>query len=153
MKKLFYLSIALTIVAITSCTKEEDDDITKPASELIVGTWKLSSSTINPAYDWNGDGNLITNIFSTLMPCATDDEIRFNANGTFDYVENTPCKTQEEVTYSFLNDNQLLLTYTDSTGSDTDTLDIEVTESSFKITQMFNEGGTTYTIKDGYTKQ
>ena len=153
MKKLFYLSIALTVVAITSCTKEEDDDITKPASELIVGTWKLTSQTVNPAYDYWGDGTQITNIFETLMPCATDDEITFAANGSFEYEENTPCKTQEDITYSFLNDNQMLITYADSTGSDTDTLNVTVSETTFTITDTMVEGGTTYTMESGYTKQ
>jgi hypothetical protein len=71
------LPVALLFV---QCKKDS-----KPQTKteiLTSGKWKTSSYTINPAFDWDGDGTTETDILSVSDECSKDDFVQFNSNGT-----------------------------------------------------------------------
>jgi hypothetical protein len=85
MKKQFYLTILLFFVAgsftFNSCSKSKSSGVT-PTRTNLVGTFKLSSETSNQ------DGSTVQiNILDSLPSCETDDELRFNTNSTYDYLD------------------------------------------------------------------
>ncbi|MGZ8551350.1 MAG: hypothetical protein ACXWV2_11835, partial [Chitinophagaceae bacterium] len=67
MKKTIQFTALLLVMtgAITfqACKKDKKDS-TKTKTELITtGTWKITAQTVNPALDWDGDGDVETNLF------------------------------------------------------------------------------------------
>lgn len=85
MKKQFYLTSLLLFVAgsfiINSCSKSKSSGVT-PTTANLVGTYKLTRETSNQ------DGSTVQiNILDSLPSCEKDDELRFNTNSTYDYLD------------------------------------------------------------------
>lgn len=75
----FFLPI-LAMLVIISCKK---GDRTKSKIELLVnGSWHVTAYTVEPALDFDGDGDSETNAFAVMEPCIKDDRTTFNADGT-----------------------------------------------------------------------
>ncbi len=89
MHKLFVVLLLSTSV-LFSCQKEagfaleagEELDPSDPSntSALLVGVWKMSANTVTPAIDYNGDGNVVTNVFPVMENCEKDGTITFTAD-------------------------------------------------------------------------
>ncbi len=55
---------------------------------LLTGAqWKMSAHTITPGVDLNHDGNLVTDLSSTDIPCKLDDITNFTADGKWSVSE------------------------------------------------------------------
>ncbi len=75
-----------SFLAFQGCKEEEETATITPAAktktELISASpWIMSALTVNPGIP-DGEGNLITDLFSMNEPCENDDEIIFMADGT-----------------------------------------------------------------------
>ncbi|HLY69928.1 MAG TPA: lipocalin family protein [Puia sp.] len=86
MNKLSYLTSLLLLVAgsviINGCSKSKSSAVT-PTRANLVGTYKLSSETSIQ----DGSSSPV-NILDSLPACEKDDELRFNADATYDYLDN-----------------------------------------------------------------
>jgi hypothetical protein len=168
MKKLLIPALFLFAMAITftSCKKDEESSNTTtptptPApskTEILTGNyyWKLTALTVNPAIDL-GDGNLISNIYSLLDLCLTDDLTKFNSNFSLLKDEGQiKCEPSAPQTYTSSwawNSNQTILTME---GYDYDL--VELTSSTLRIKEVvadFDADGNpvTYTYSYTFTKQ
>lgn len=145
--------IAMTVVALASCKKEEaqapaNNNPGTPAptkTQLITAkTWTVSSMTISPAMNGQSD------ITSMIEPCAKDDTWKFNAskNVTIDEgaqkcdMMGPQTKTK---TWGF-DGNEANITI----GSDTYGLK-EVSATSLKLTHTMQYNGTTYTVTEAFS--
>lgn len=156
MKKLLLLFVGTTVLfAFSGCAKDEDPSPTpkKTNEEILVSTpWRLSAMTVSPAYDWNGDGNLITNIYGQFPACYTDDFDTYNANKTYLTDEGaTKCDPSDPQTFGGIwsmnsNQTQLIL--------DGDVMMIKsMSETQMTWETTFVEDGTTYTATATYSKK
>ena len=147
MKKITSLSftacLLLCVGFISSCDKD-DDDRQKTRSELLIGTWVLTSDAYSPAYDYDWDGNTETEIFNRYDACDKDDLTVFNAGGTGTYDEGpTKCDQSDPQSIPFAwsltnNDNSLVV------GGDTYNV-VQLDQNTLKVSYTFVEGGTTFT--------
>jgi hypothetical protein len=77
--KLLLLFAAAFII--NSCSKSKSSGVT-PTMTNLVGTYNLSSETSNQ------EGSTVqVNILDSLPLCEKDDELRFNSNSTYDYLD------------------------------------------------------------------
>ena len=76
-------------IFLVSCKKDDKDvNSTKTKTELLTtGTWNYTGAIISPAYDYYGDGNAVTNLFSIMKDCEKDDFEVYQTNGTWEYNE------------------------------------------------------------------
>lgn len=76
MKKLYSVAAASLLLLATACKKDEECH----KAETIVGTWRASAVTCNPAINYNG--TITTNLYPLFYgdPCKVDDIITFTDN-------------------------------------------------------------------------
>lgn len=136
MKQLCGIALLLAF-CLVSCNKDKD----KSKAELVVGTWKTTSYTVDPGYDTDGDGELETDFFTSEEECVKDDLVKFMAGGTGLYDEGpTKCFSDdpqsdnlswslsidektltiegENYTVLQLDDKTMKISSTDPTGND-----------------------------------
>ncbi len=77
MKRLILSVLAVSVMAFSSCSSD-DDNITSPTGSL-EGTWKLTAWNTSTAYDINNDGTASQNLLQELN-CYNNETILFNAN-------------------------------------------------------------------------
>lgn len=142
---------SLVAMAILSCNKNKDATTTsKTKTELLTaGTWKFTAAVITPAYDYYGDGNSVTDIFSIMKPCEKDDYEIYKTNGIWEYHEGPttcyPANPQEfSDSWHFANNETKLFV-----GVDEITI-LELTETTLKVRYTFEDAGITYTEIDTY---
>jgi hypothetical protein len=148
MKKPIQLAALLLIMAgvlpFQACKKDENNT-PKTKTELITtGSWKMTAFTINPAIDFDLDGDTESNLFDILDGCAKDDFTTFKTNGTAEGNEGaSKCDNADPQTYSLdwsfaSNETKLNL--------DGDEYDlVELTATKLKISASFVVAGVTYT--------
>jgi len=142
--------IAVTIAAI-SCKKADVKSKQKTKTELLTeGTWKKTSLTSTPAYDWYGDGDYATDILSIMNVCELDDFDTYRSDGTGD-TNGGPmrCYQSDPQAWPFVwefadNETKLILDYFGEF-----TLE-ELTTNTLKFSSSFEENGVTYTIEETY---
>lgn len=146
-----FLSIVLvgSFLAFQGC-KDDDGATTTPAAKtktelLSVSPWILSASTVNPGIP-DGEGNLITDLFSMSEPCDNDDEIIFMADGTGSENEGaTKCDPQGEqelgaFTWSFNATETEIRAFGDTLSLS------ELSETKMILTTILTEDGFSGTI-------
>ena len=79
-KLLWYTSIFLFAGVIYSCSKGRSSNIT-PTETSLMGTYNLSAETGKP------ESGVQFNALDSLVACERDDELRLNANLTYDYID------------------------------------------------------------------
>ncbi|MDX5346857.1 MAG: lipocalin family protein, partial [Hymenobacteraceae bacterium] len=128
----------------------------KTRSELLTaGSWKITAETINPAYDYDGDGTTETDLHALKDPCNQDDIIVFKADNTFSIEEGaTKCDpTDDQIilsgTWAFVNNENAISLTTPFGTAETPITDL--TESTLKIVDTFDENGVTYTTTTTYS--
>jgi hypothetical protein len=147
------LLFACIFITVVSCQKDEDNDnssTTKSKTELLTaGTWKYIGATINPEYDYYGDGTLTTDIFSIMKDCEKDDFEVYKTNGTWEYNEG-PSKCDPSYPQIFSlpwnfadNETRLML------GGD-EHLILELSANRLKLKYSFEDAGVIYTEEDTY---
>ena len=156
-KKMALIAIALGLT-IASCKKNTDETPTPAVVQtktqlLTAKNWKITAETISPAYDWNGNGVLVTDIFAQMTPCEKDNLVIFNVNGTVTYDEGpTKCvETDPQTTYGTWAFNPL---ETIITLDSTNFYNLEILNSTtLKMNTVFQISGVDYTFTFTCTKQ
>lgn len=138
------LSLIVFSFLLLQCTK--DDTPAKPVSEQILGSWELKAYTFNPAYDYLGTGEKVTDLYAILPACYIDDIYTFKTNGQGVIDEGgSKCDPQDVDTYPFiwtLKDNNKVL-YVDFLDEDYNIVQLDNTTG--KLSRTFTETGVTYT--------
>jgi hypothetical protein len=136
---------------ILSCKKEKNDNPPKTKTELLTtGTWKYTACIVNPAYDYYGNGNPVTDIFAIMESCEKDDFEIFKTNGIWEY-NNGPTKCDQldpQIIYSepwsfTANETKVIVGTVECTI-------LELTETTLKLRYTFDDAGITYTEEDTY---
>ena len=148
-------SLLILIVATTtavSCKKADVKSKQKTKTELLTeGTWKKTSLTSTPAYDWYGDGDYATDILSIMDVCELDDFDTYRPDGTGDTNGGTMrCNQSDPQAWPFtwaLTDNETKLVFN---GVNKLNL-VELTETTLKFSTTFQEGAITYTQEETYS--
>lgn len=150
-KLISLLLLAFAALVVLSCKKNKDTATTKTRTELLTtGTWKYTASVITPAYDYYGDGNAVTDIFSIMKPCEKDDYEIYKADGIWQYKEGaTMCDPSDPQEFSdswrfAANEKKLFV------GSVEHTI-LELTQTTLKLRYTIKEGNITYTEEDTYS--
>lgn len=81
MKNILYLVICILVF---NCSSDDDDN--SESSTGVVGTWKITSVTVESANDYNGDGTVNPNLLTETV-CSLNDLFVFNADGTGQVVD------------------------------------------------------------------
>ena len=142
--------IVITTIAL-SCKKADVKSKQKTKTELLTeGTWKKTSLTSNPAYDWYGDGIYATDILSIMDVCELDDFDTYRSDGTGDTNSGSMrCSQWDPQAWPFtwaLTDNETKLVFNGVNKLNI----VELTETTLKFSTTFEEGGTTYTQVETY---
>ncbi len=144
MKK--YLFILLTAFAcsalLNSCKKDKDNEPAK----TIVGKWIQVAGTYSPAYFGE------TDYFSSYSSCDKDDILEFKSDNSYEFTEGaTKCDQ---------NDPQVIITGNYSVNSTFTTLNIfgqtvniELTANTLKVTAPFTDNGVNYNDISTYQRQ
>lgn len=154
MTKAYLTAAAFALLTLSSCKKDGDD---KPASELIVGSWILTSQVYTPAiFDFDNDGDLDTEAISNMDPCDADDLFVFKAGGTGDLDEGaSKCDPGDDQVYGTFSweissDNTITIDY----NGDMESGKIEsISSSRMVITHEYSMGGSSIKIVDTYQKK
>ena len=147
------LAALLVITFAVSCDKESDNydnNNNKTNTELLTaGTWKLIAATINPAYDYYGDGNAVTDLYAILKPCERDDFEIYKTNGTWEYDEG-PTKCDPSYPQVFSEPWSFTANETKVFVGAVECTILELTERALKLRYSFDDAGVTYTEEDTY---
>jgi hypothetical protein len=150
--RILVLSLLITALTTTlSCEKDKDEPAVKTKTELLTtGTWKLTSYTSNPAYDWYGTGDYATDILAALNPCEADGFDTYKTNGIVEINEGAlKCNPSDPQTFSAswaFTDNENKILYD---GFDEYEL-VELTATTMRLQSTFVENGVSYTHYETY---
>lgn len=131
------------------CNK--DNDTPKSTSELLIGTWSLTSEVYSPAINF-GAGP-VTDYYPYYESCDRDNVIIFKANSEGEFNEGaTKCDPADPQTVSFLwtlqNNNTTL------NISALATLDIlQLDNTTLKVRYPYDFNGTTYSVTETYVRK
>lgn len=105
------LILAASILSlVVSCKKDKDPTRTEM---LTNGKWKLTAQTISPAFDWDGDGDVDTDLYLIMDACTKDDYAVFRTDGTVEENEGaSKCDAsdpQSEILPWSLKNNDMIL--------------------------------------------
>jgi hypothetical protein len=73
------LAASLLPFALSSCKKDKEPSRNEM---LTTGKWKVISSSISPATDWDGDGDPDSDLFGLMDSCEKDNYTIFRIEGT-----------------------------------------------------------------------
>jgi hypothetical protein len=108
MKLLTTLTLLLFLLSFWSCDKitVEKNDLPQGFSvSQIIGTWKVISITSDKPYDWDGNGTVERDIYSTWNACEKDNLFQFNNNYSGSYKLN--CNETKSGSWGLSNTNIL----------------------------------------------
>ena len=154
MKNYLLLLAVAASVSLASCGND-DDEVAKSKTELLTANaWKTTSLTINPAYDFDGDGVKETDLLAGQLACNADDITVYKTDKTYTEEEGaTKCDPADQQVYgngtwAFNGDETVLSTTAAGSGNTATNYTItELTESSLKLTTVFTDSASTnYTV-------
>lgn len=144
-----WLSVAITVL---SCDKDNDSTTSiKTKTELLtMSSWKYTGATINPTYDYYGDGNAVSDIFSIMKPCERDDYEVYKTDGVWEYNEGpTKCDASSDQVFSdpwrFAESETKLIV-----GEQEHKI-LELNANTLKLQYSFEDAGILYTEVDSYS--
>ena len=157
------ISLVLFAFVISGCKKDKKETPTPtPAltkTQMITAKpWKVTAVTVSPAIDWDGQGTMVTDIYSQMDACEKDDLVKFNTNGSYTLEEGTSvCVTGDPQVYETgtwaFNSNETALTITPS-GSTVYSYDIvSLSSTTLTYNEIYNDGTTNYTYTVTMTAQ
>jgi len=156
MKRKIQLATLLLVITgaatALSCKKDDDknDSTAKTKTELLTsGTWKYTSCIIEPAYDYYGDGNSVTDIFGIMKTCEKDDFETYKTNGTWEYNEG-PTKCDPSYPQIFSEPWSFAAGETKLFVGTVECTILELTATTFKLRYSFEDAGVIYTEEDTY---
>ena len=155
MRPLITIVVFFFVVAnmLSSCKKNKSNDNgdAKTKTELLTtGPWKYASCVVGPAYDYYGNGNPVTDIYSIMLPCEKDDFEVYKTNGIWEYNEGpTKCDpANPQIVYmepwSFTSNETKVIV------GGVECIILELTETTLKLRYTFEDGAISYTEEDSY---
>ncbi|HSI90463.1 MAG TPA: lipocalin family protein [Adhaeribacter sp.] len=152
----FLVLLSASLFIFTGCDNDDDDVQAKTRTELLtVNPWRLTTFTVEPGRDINGDGVPDTNLFAFLPPCTQDDLTVFRTNNTYTEEEGpTKCDASHpdvivNGTWAFSADESRLTM--DPSNDDPLTVNIvELSATTLRTTSTFTDSATTYTYTSVY---
>ena len=158
MKNYLLLLEVASSVSLSSCGND-DDEVVKSKTELLTSSgWKTTALTINPGFDFDGDGVKETDLMAGQDACNTDDITVYKTDKTYTEEEGaTKCDpTDQQVygtgTWTFNSDETVLSTTASGSGNTPTNYTItELSESTMKFTTTFTDSATTYTVNGTLT--
>lgn len=159
MKNYLLLLAVAASVSLASCGNDDDDVVAKSKTELLTSSgWKATSLTINPAFDFDGDGVKETDLLAGEAACNTDDITVYKTDKTYTDEEGaSKCDPSDPQVYgngtwTFNGDESVLSTTPAGTGVSTTNYTItELSESTMKLTTTFKDSTVTYTVNGTFT--
>lgn len=171
--KTLLVFLALSILTLSSCKKDDDDTSTPtPAApapiltkkELLTGKyWKWTAGTVSPAFEIS-PGLFVTDFYASQPACAKDNITLYTSNG--DYVTNEgplKCDVSDPQTISgtwYFNAPETILSVLQSgapigvtIGGDYTLLQLDATTLKYQFTLSTGVGGGIYTFTSTFTKQ
>jgi len=149
MKRIYFLSLVIMIIALVNCKK--DSTLTK--KEMLTGkNWILSACTVSPAMSFNGTTS--TDWFGHLDACIGDNILMFNTNGTFTTDEGAiKCNSadpqvEDSGTWTF-NADETVISMTHSASAATTMTIISLSSSKMQVSWA-TTGTTAYTFTATY---
>lgn len=144
------LTICFIVITITfSCKKTQQGNNSK--TELITSaTWKRTAFFSTPAYDWNSDGNPVTDIMSIMWPCEKDNIDSYSKTGIFETSEGaSKCNPADPdiwtAAWAFSPDETKVIL----DGSD-EYIILELTATTLRLVSTYEENGVTYMFEETY---
>lgn len=143
-------ALLLSSFILFSCSKDNTGRNTKSKTDLLSsGSWKTVAYTISPAYDWEGTGVKISDIYATFEPCRRDDIITFKPNGEVTEDYKTLCSDSggdatDTFNWKFSN-NETALTLIYNPGEESNYKIVELSATTLKLSDTYTEDGVTYT--------
>jgi len=128
--KILFLSFLCT-ATFTACKKDKDESVAL-TKENLVGTYKLTASTVNGA-----------DVMAQMNACEKDDLFKFNTDGTYENVDaGAQCSTADSGTWTLPGNNTISL--------DGEAMTVEKFDGK-TLTYYYTVQNITY--KETYTKQ
>lgn len=163
MKKQIPLYLILSIVCfIISCKKDKEPTPTpQTRTEMLTSSsWKWIGATVTPAYDIFGDGKPISgDYFSKAPKCWQDDIYTFTSANKFTHDEGaTKCSVADpqifsQGTWTFETAENVIRIKTTANANDDTLWGInELTATSLKVVEYYNENGKTYTFMYNFNR-
>jgi hypothetical protein len=127
---IIYLMFVLSSSLLFSSSCKKDKELSR--TEMIIGKWKSTAQVVTPATDWDGDGDIDSDLFSLMDECIKDNYAIFIAGGTVEENQGpTKCDASdpqsEFLTWSLKNQDKILVVDGD------DYIIEEISENSMKL--------------------
>lgn len=148
MKKIIVLNLRIFLflsisILLLQCSKDEETP--QVPADKIIGSWVMTADSYSPAYDYFGNGQLITEVFPFYDACEKDNLLIFKSNSQGDFDESTlKCDASDPQTIPFLwtiTNNGTVLNI--SAIADFDIVQLDA--ATLKLKSTFVESGVTYT--------
>lgn len=155
--KYVMLPLALAGLLFTASCKKDDESATPDKTSLLAGhSWSIQALSVDPAYDWFGDGNPITDIYALFPVCALDDLTTFRKDGKalFDEGEKK-CFAADPQTRTgdwAFQENETVIAVTEN--GETEKWEIaRLTATELVVDYVVTEDGVTYTFTSSFRKK
>ncbi len=154
-KNLVMLLLYMVVVCF-ACDKamtdtEDDGNIQGYADSQLVGSWKITEISSDKAYDWDMNGTMETNIYTTWTDCSKDNLYTFVGDKTGTY--KIDCNTSKNGEW-YITDDRKSIIYMANSGFPEQERIISLSSNQFNSNKTFYPGnGTSLIISKTWTKQ
>lgn len=153
------LSILMLMLVITSCTSDDNNQVTTLTDADVIGEWQLIEINSDPAIDIENDGTTDTNLMLQTT-CFDGWGLDFDANGTLtaDYAEieidpnaiaSLICTPQTDTGTYNISGNNLTVSATIDGTTETQTIAITITNNVMSILVTESDITSFFAIPDG----
>lgn len=138
-------AVVIGLLVFTGCSKDKKDNA-KSRSELIIGDWQTIKVEVSPAYDYDGDGKVDSDLFIVSADCNKDDYTSIKPNAIYELnrgvIKCFPTQQQVDLGTWVLvnNDNTLIID-----GSDQAEI-LQLDNTTLKLKAVENDNGTARTL-------
>jgi len=137
------------VITFQACQEKDNESVSTRKQLLTAGTWKMANQTTNPGVDMDSDGDVETNTYDYLVPCAKDDFITFKTNGDAEVDEGSlscfPLAPQTSSWPWSFKDNETILLF-----RGTEYTLVELSATTLIVRNNFNNAGIPYTLETTY---
>ncbi|HPF10388.1 MAG TPA: lipocalin family protein [Flavobacteriaceae bacterium] len=150
MKKLILIVLAVTLVL--GCSKDDDN---KSSGTTLEGTWKLTSFTVETAYDLNEDGTATNDVMAETN-CYQNETIEFESNNSGTLVSRSYADISLDLVIGTTNDYEYTVTCVQQNDETAFTWSksgnsVTITVSGVPFTATLSGNTLTLVIPQGYT--
>ncbi len=153
------LSILMLMLVITSCTSDDNNQVTTLTDADVIAEWQLIEINSDPAIDIENDGTTDTNLMLQTT-CFDGWGLDFDANGTLtaDYAEieidpnaiaSLICTPQTDTGTYNISGNNLTVSATIDGTTETQTIAITITNNVMSILVTESDITSFFAIPDG----